>query len=93
MYNILYRNYIYFFIWKQIRYISTKVLEEKVVTIPELSIPIPDTFGEFAKMCNFGKFPLIEAKHLRLCYNITCNSLPQYLWQGLHPNRMLQEIL
>ena len=25
---------------------------------------------------------LIEAKLLRLCYNITCNALPQYLWQG-----------
>ena len=34
-----------------------------------------------------------EAKHLHLCYNITCNELPQYLWQGIHPNRMLQEIL
>ena len=34
-----------------------------------------------------------EAKHLPLCYNITCNELPQYLWQGIHPNRTLQEIL
>ena len=34
-----------------------------------------------------------EAKHLHLCYNITCNALPQYLWQGIDPNRMLQEIL
>ena len=35
----------------------------------------------------------LEAKHLRLCYNITCNALPQYLCQGIRPNRTLQEIL
>ena len=34
-----------------------------------------------------------EAKHLHLCYNITCSALPQYLWQAIHPKRMLQEIL
>ena len=40
-----------------------------------------------------GSSRLLEAKHLRLCYNITCNMLPQYLWQGIHPNRTFQEIL
>ena len=34
----------------------------------------------------------IEAKHLRLCYSITCNPLPQYLWKCIHSNRTLQEI-
>ena len=31
--------------------------------------------------------------YISRCYSITCNALPQYLWQGIHPNSMLQEIL
>ena len=34
-----------------------------------------------------------EAKHLSLSNNITCKPLPQYLQQGFHPKRSLQEIL
>ena len=37
--------------------------------------------------------PFQEAKHLRLSNNITCKPLPQYLQQGFHPKRLLQEIL
>ena len=37
--------------------------------------------------------PNLEAKHLRLSNNITCKPLPQYLQQGFHPKRSLQEIL
>ena len=33
-----------------------------------------------------------EPKHLRICNNITCKQLPQYHWQGIPPNRLLQEI-
>ena len=35
----------------------------------------------------------IEEKPLRLCYNITSNALPQYLWQGIHSNKTLQDNL
>ena len=35
----------------------------------------------------------LEAKHLHLSNNITCKTLPQYLQQGFHPKRSLQEIL
>ena len=48
----------------------------------------------FRYLESFTKFDMLhlEAKHLHLCYNNTCNALPQYLWQGIHPNRTLQEI-
>ena len=36
--------------------------------------------------------PYYEPKHLLLCTNITCKLLPQYHWQGTHPNRLLPEI-
>ena len=41
----------------------------------------------------FGEVPNQEPKHLRLCHNITSKPLPQYLQQGFHPKRSLQEIL
>ena len=48
----------------------------------------PDEFSHTLQ--DFFKF---GARHLRVCYNITCSTLPQYLWQGIYPNRTLQEIL
>ena len=42
----------------------------------------------------FFKISLVylEPKHLRLSNIITCKPLPQYHWQGIHPNRLLPEI-
>ena len=46
-----------------------------------------------ASYCKQKTSAHLEAKHLRLSNNITCKPLPQYLQQGFHPKRSLQEIL